>query len=103
MTGCEEFLTYCRLVPSIGVSTGSPSYLGAGGLTLEVSTWAVWGTLLAIIASWAWTVPGTEALTFSLGLSSGIFAKSPGSSLPGTYCHGPCVVVAANHRPAMST
>ena len=54
-------------------------------------------------ASWACEVPGTEALTFSIGLSSGIFAKSGGRLAEATNCHGPAVSGALNQRPAIRT
>src|SRR5262245_10245157 len=54
-------------------------------------------------ASCACAVPGTDALTFSLGLSSGIFAKSGGSSVPGTYSQGPARYAPRNQRPVTST
>ena len=64
---------------------------------------AVSGMLLAITASWAWAVPGTDAFTFSFGLSSGILAKSGGKSRPGTYVQGPASEAARNQRPVTST
>ena len=71
-------------MPSIGFNWGGPSYFGVGSFASARLIAAVSGRLLAITASCAWGVPGTDAFTFSLGLSSGIFAKSGGRSLPGT-------------------
>ena len=90
-------------MPSIGLSWGGPSYLGAGSFASLTLIAAVSGRLFAITASCACGVPGTDAFTFSLGLSSGIFAKSGGRSLPGTNVQGPAVVSARNQRPATST
>ena len=48
-------------------------------------------------------MPGTDAFTFSIGLSSGIFAKSGGRLEAGTYVHGPAVEGALNQRPEIRT
>ncbi len=50
-------------------------------------------------ASAACGVAGTEAFTFSFGLSSGILPKLAGSFPPGTYSHGPFSDDALNQRP----
>ena len=47
------------------------------------------GIEFAITASCACAVFGMAALTFSLGLSSGILKKSGGRFAAGTYCQGP--------------
>src|SRR5262245_31946348 len=87
----------------MGLSWGGPSYFGVSSLALLFLMAAVSGRLFAITASPAWGVPGTDAFTFSLGLSSGIFAKSGGRSLPGTKAHGPARASARNQRPVTST
>ena len=51
-------------------------------------THAVCGMLLAIAASLACGVPGTETFTTAFGLLSGMFLKSGGSFAPGTNCQG---------------
>src|SRR5262249_29533615 len=103
MTGIGLFTTYESVVPSMGLSWGGPSYFGVSSFVLLFLIAAVSGRLFAITASWAWAVPGTDAFTFSLGLSSGIFAKSGGRFLPGTKVHGPAGVSARNQRPVTST
>ena len=50
-------------------------------------------------ASAACAVPGTEAFTFSFGLSSGMLAKEAGSFPPGTYSQGPLSDAARYQRP----
>jgi hypothetical protein len=70
---------------------------------LRRSTLTVLGMLLAMTASCAWTVPGTDAFAFSWGLSSGMFAKSPGRLVPGTWSHGPAKDAARNQRPEINT
>jgi hypothetical protein len=84
MIGVAELTTCWREVPGIGAGFGAPSK--TGGVIVAPLRWtvAVWGTPLAMRASRARGVPGTDAFTFSLGLSSGIQAKSAGSSRPGT-------------------
>jgi hypothetical protein len=85
MIGSDAFTTYRSPVPSIGRYSGSPSIVGAGSSVVPArSTVAVCGIELAIAASCACGVPGTEAFTFSTGLESGILAKSAGSSRPAT-------------------
>ena len=66
-------------------------------------TVAVWGIEFATTAAWACLVPGTDALTFSIGLSSGMFLKSGGRLATGTYVQGPVVSGALNQRPAIRT
>ena len=51
----------------------------------------------------AWGVPGTDTSTLALGPSAGIFMKSAGNWLPGTYAHGSLVESDANQRPEIST
>src|SRR5437868_2508098 len=99
MTGAAVLTTYLSGVPLIGSSFGLPSKFGGVILAVLMSTLAVWGTLLETTASLAWRVPGTEAFVFSLGLVSGILAKSLGSLVPGTYSHGPSRDAALNQRP----
>src|SRR5262245_31616808 len=103
MIGMGLFTTYDTGVPSIGFSWGGPSYVGVLSFASLTLIAAVSGRLFAITASCACGVPGTDAFTFSLGLSSGIFAKSGGRSLPGTNVQGPARASARNHRPATST
>src|SRR5262245_40297228 len=101
--GSDALTTQRNSVPSIGSTLGSPSNAGVNVAVLRF-TIAVCGMLLATIASSACSVPGTDAFTFSTGLSSGIFRKSSGSLSPGTYAHGPVSVDGpANQRPATST
>ena len=68
MIGVEALATYWRVVPSIGFNCGAPS--NVIGLAICALRWtlAVCGTLLAMTASCAWVVPGTEDFTFSIGL-----------------------------------
>ena len=82
--------------------SGAPSICDVNW-ALARSTVAVCGTPLAMSASCACGVPGTEAFTFSLGLSSGIWAKSGGSSAPAMYSPGPGQLRAGNQRPATRT
>ncbi len=72
-------------------------------MALARVTVAVCGMLLAITASCASRVPGTEASTTPAGLCSGIRAKSGGIWAPGTYSHGPSAERARNQRPEIST
>ena len=89
MTGSDALTTYCSGVPAIAASFGSPSNSGGVIVVSLTSTFAVWGIWSAMRDSAACDVPGTDALTFSFGLSSGMFAKSAGSARPETYSHGP--------------
>src|ERR1700675_4502067 len=102
MIGVEALATYWSEVPSMGFTCGVPSKV-IGSACAVRWTVAVCGTLLSMTASCACVVPGTEAFTFSIGLSSGIFAKSGGRLAGGTYVQGPAVDAALNQRPAMST
>src|SRR5690348_10896252 len=104
MTGVEVLVAYASDVPSMAASAGSlPSKNGAGSSFAKLrSILVVVGMLLAITASCAWRVPGTDAFTFSFGLSSGIFAKSAGRLLPGMYVQGPPSPGALNQRPEVS-
>ena len=90
-------------MPSIGLSWGGPSYFGVASFASLTLIAAVSGRLFAITASCACGVPGTEAFTFSFGLSSGIFAKSAGRSAPDTNVQGPARESARNQRPVTST
>ncbi len=102
MIGLAELYTYWSGVPVIGFSRGAPSIFG-WNCAFARSILAVCGISAAMAPSSAWGVPGTEAFTFSFGLSSGMRAKSTGRSLPGTYCQGPVKPVALNQRPVTST
>src|SRR5262245_39346733 len=77
MIGTALFTTYFSGVSGIGWRSGFPSMFGVNWTLLGL-TWAICGIWLAITASCACGVPGTEARTFSLGLSSGILANSGG-------------------------
>src|SRR5215471_1460407 len=103
MTGVDALTTYCSDVPSIGFICGVPSNVIGFAIEAERCTVAVCGIEFATTASFACGVPGTEALTFSTGLSSGIFAKSGGRLAFATYCQGPAVEGAENQRPEMRT
>src|SRR5262250_1880044 len=103
MIGEEALTTYWSCVPSIGFICGAPSILTGWGLVVETVTAAVCGMLLASTASCACVVPGTDAFTFSMGLSSGIEAKSCGRAPNATYVHGPSGPGALNHRPERFT
>src|SRR5262245_28432581 len=81
---------------------GSPSNRGGSMWVLAMGTAAVWGTVAAIAASFACGVPATDALTFSLSLSSGIFANSAGNALLATNVHGPASARERNQRPDSS-
>jgi hypothetical protein len=78
--GVEALTTYCSagVVPSIGFICGGPSNVIGFAICAVRCTVAVCGIELATTASCACGVPGTDAFTFSIGLSSGIFAKSAG-------------------------
>ena len=86
----------------MGLSCGAPSNTGACMVVAERSTFALCGMPFSMMACWACGVPGTDARTFSLGLVTGIWAKSFGSSLPDTYDHGPLNAGARNQRPETS-
>src|SRR5262249_30590654 len=103
MIGVEELTTYWSVVPSISFICGVPSNVIGLAIDAERCTVAVCGIELATTASFACGVPGTDALTFSTELSSGIFAKSGGRLALGTYCQGPAVEGAENHRPEIRT
>src|SRR5215469_10700462 len=96
------FLAYSIGVPSIGTNIGSPSYWTVT-LASERVMVAVWGIELAMSASLASGVPGTDASTVALGLSTGILAKSGGSSFPATKVQGPANEVLLNQRPEIRT
>jgi hypothetical protein len=83
----------------MGLNWGLPSNCGGENFASLILTVAVCGTLLAISASWACAVPGTDALMFFLSLSSGILAKSVGRFLPSTKLQGPSFELALNQRP----
>src|SRR5262245_13564625 len=102
MMGIGELETYMSGVVGTGFSSGAPVITGVK-VALARSTTAVCGISLAMRASCACGVPGTEAFTFSLGLSSGIWAKSGGRLVPATYCHGPEKPGARNQRPVTRT
>ena len=103
MIGEDALTTYWSDVPSIGFICGCPSTVTAVGLTFAISTAEVCGMLFETTASCACCVPGTDAFTFSIGLSSGIDAKSFDRPSNGTYCQGPSRPGALNHRPETST
>src|SRR6185436_8471800 len=100
--GVEALATYCIVVPSIGFISGAPSKVTLLACAVRCTV-AVCGMDAATTASFACCVPGTDAFAFSIGLSSGILAKSGGRLAWGTYVHGPDVSGALNHRPAMRT
>src|ERR1700751_4794671 len=99
MIGEDALTTYWSCVPSIGFICGLPSIVTGWALVVETVTAAVCGMLFATTASCACRVPGTDPLTFSIGLSSGIDAKSFGSASNATYVHGPSGPGALNQRP----
>src|SRR4026207_1659486 len=103
MIGVAVLTTYCSDVPSIGASFTSPSNFGWSIFVWLILTSAVCGIALAISASFACGVPATAGPTFSLGLSSGIWAKSFGSAPEATYSHGPSNDDARKKRPENST
>src|SRR5215813_10993884 len=86
----------------MGASWGAPVICGVNWAFAR-SIVAIWGISLAMTACCAWGVPGTDAFTFSFGLSSGIAAKSGGRSAPATYSHGPDRYTPRNQRPATRT
>src|SRR5208283_3902859 len=98
MTAARVFFAYVIEVASMGTNVASPSYCTVSFASKRVML-AVCGIELAISASLAWGVPGTDARTVDFGLSKGIFTKSGGSSLPDTNIHGPCSEVPRNQRP----
>jgi hypothetical protein len=103
MMGEDALTTYWSCVPSIGFICGAPSIFTGCGFVSETLTAAVCGIEFATAASCACWVPGTDALTFSMGLSSGIAAKSFGRASNGTQVHGPSGPGAENHRPERLT
>jgi hypothetical protein len=78
MIGVPLFTTYSSGVPAMGASCMAPSICGSC-IWLVRATAVLCGMLLAMSDSSACGVPGTLALTFSLGLVSGMFAKSRGN------------------------
>jgi hypothetical protein len=66
-------------------------------------TVAVCGTLFAMAASRAGTVPATDASTLAFGCSGGMRAKSAGSAFAATNAHGPFRPDALNQRPVRRT
>ena len=102
MIGEEALTTYWSWVPSTGFICGVPSILTGCGFVSDLTP-AVWGMLFATTASCACCVPGTDALTFSIGLSSGIDAKSFGSWSLATKPHGPFRLDGpSNQRPVIN-
>ena len=101
MIGTEAFTTYRSGVPSMALSVGGPSYRTSSCARRLIV--AVCGISLAITASRACGVPGTDASTSPFGWLSGMRAKSGGSRSPLTNCQGPCSDGARNQRPESST
>src|SRR3954470_21971280 len=101
MTAAEGFRAYVIVLPSIGMNVGSPSYTTVS-LASERVMVAVCGIELAISASSACDVPGTETRIFAIGLSSGIFANPVGMASLSTYFHSPLREELLNHRPEIS-
>src|SRR5262245_37685617 len=99
MMGIGELLTYISDVLGTGCSSGAPEMTGVK-VAVARSTVAVCGISLAMMASCACGVPGTEALTFSFRLSSVIWAKAGGRLVPATYCHGRGNPAARTRRPS---
>jgi hypothetical protein len=85
-------------VSCIGTNIGSPSYCTVSFASERVMV-AVCGIELAINASLASGVPGTDARTIALGLFVGILAKSGGISAGFTKVQGPSRALALNQRP----
>src|SRR4051812_18348354 len=84
ITGRAQFVAYISpFVPASAANFGAPSYVTVS-FASEIFTAAVCGIELAIAASCACGVPGTDTSTFALGPSGGILMKSAGSSFPGT-------------------
>src|SRR5262245_22930401 len=102
MTAMGAFMTNWSGVPGIGPSCGAPSYATLSRAALRLTV-AVWGMELAIKASWAAAVPGTEARTAPRGEAGGICANEGGSWPGATYSQGPSVERARNHRPEIRT
>src|ERR1051325_5664375 len=94
----EVLTAYMSVVFSIDLNCGVPSKLTFNDAALRVIV-AVCGIALAINASFACGVPGTETSTEAFACVAGIFAKSAGSFSLLTYCHGPSIDCAANQRP----
>src|SRR6185503_10921391 len=97
-TGIEVFVAYINVVLSICLNCGEPSKFTFNEAALRVIV-AVCGMALAIKASLACGVPGTETSTAALAWVAGIFAKSAGSVSLLTYCQGPSIDCALNQRP----
>ena len=81
---------------------GGPSYLTSSVAWLRWTV-AVCGTLFAISASRAGTVPATDARTSAFGCCGGICAKSGGSAFAATNVHGPFRLGDLNQRPVRRT
>jgi hypothetical protein len=75
------FAAYSIDVPLIGSNLGSPAYstLTLAAVSFELTVIVV-GTCASKTASFASSVPGTEASIAEAGLLSGILAKSGGRS-----------------------
>src|SRR5687768_16383498 len=102
ITGRAVFVAYDNpLAPSIALNFGGPSYATVRCVSAIVTV-AVCGIELAMTASFACGVPGTETSTFALAWVGGIFVKSPGSARPSTYAHFPSSADDLNHRPEIS-
>ena len=82
----------------MGRNVASPSYCTVSFASERVIV-AVCGMELAINASFASGVPGTDASTVPLGLSAGIFPKSGGISAAVTNVQDPSSVPLLNQRP----
>ncbi len=87
---------------SIDTNFAGPSYL-TSSVALLRWTVAVCGTLFAISASRAGTVPATDASTSALGCCGGICANAGGSAFEATKLHGPFRLGALNQRPVRRT
>src|SRR6516165_662381 len=98
MTAALVFLAEFSDVLSIGSNFASPSYCTVSFASERVMV-AVCGIELAINASFACGVPGTDTSTVALGLLVGIFAKSGAISAALTKAHGPSSVEPLNQRP----
>src|SRR5580698_3931465 len=95
------FSAYWSEVLGTGENCGAPSYFTSILPSLR-ETSAVSGITLSSNASFARSVPGTNARSLALGELSGIFANALGRFSGATKIHGPCIEGPANQRPEIA-
>src|ERR1700733_1969060 len=95
------FSAYWSEVLGIGENCGAPSYCTSILASLR-ETSAVCGITLSRTASFARSVPGTNAKSFALGEFSGMFANALGRRSGAMKLHGPWMEGPANQRPEIT-